>query len=96
MKIKELKSEEEDKIDLLEWKLKIEKISMKDYGVHEYFQKMKLQEIKEESRKDIDKTNESIIIEQWCIDNDDMIVKLKDYIKDIEEELKSNEIILKR
>ena len=53
MKIKELKSEEEDKIDLLEWKLRIEKISMKDYGVHEYFQKMKLEEIKEESRKEI-------------------------------------------
>ena len=53
-------------------------------------------EIKEESKKEIDKINESIIIEEWCIDNDDMIVKLKDYIKDIEEELKSNEIISKK
>ena len=39
MKIKELKSEKEDKIDLLEWKLRIEKISMKDDGLDEYFQK---------------------------------------------------------
>ena len=53
-------------------------------------------EIKEESKKEIDKINESIIIEEWCIDNDDMVVKLKDYIKDIEEELKSNEIISKK
>ena len=40
MKIKELKSEKEDKIDLLEWKLRIEKISIKDDNVDEYFQKM--------------------------------------------------------
>ena len=43
MKIKELKSRKEDKINLLEWKLRIEKISMKDDGVDEYFQKMKSQ-----------------------------------------------------
>ena len=48
MKIKELKSEKEDKIDLLEWKLSIEKMSMKDDDVDVYFKKMKLDEIKEE------------------------------------------------
>ena len=95
MKIKEPKSEKEDKVDLLEWKLRIEKISMRDDGVDEYFQKMKLDEIKE-SKKEIDKINESIIIEEWRIDNGGMMVKLKDYIEDIEEELKPKEIILKK
>ena len=51
---------------------------------------MKLDEIKEESKKETDRRNE------WSIDNDDMIVKLKDYIKDIGEELKTKEIILKK
>ena len=69
---------------------------MIDNGVDEYFQKTKLDEIKEESRKEIDKINESIIIEEWCIDNDDIIVKLKYYFKYIEEELKTKEIILKK
>ena len=68
---------------------------MKDDDVDGYFQKMKLDEIKEVSKTVIDKINESIIIEEWCIDNDDMIVKFKDYIKDIGEELKTKEIILK-
>ena len=62
----------------------------------EYFQKMKLDEIKGESKKEIDKINVSIMIEEWCIDNDDMIVTLKDHIKDVEEELKTKEIILKK
>ena len=35
MKVKELKPGKEDKIDLLEWKLRIENISMKDDGVDE-------------------------------------------------------------
>ena len=48
MKIKELKSEKENKVDLLEWKLRMEKISMKDNDVDEYFQCLKLDEIKEE------------------------------------------------
>ena len=62
METKELKSEKEDKLDLLEWKLRMEKISMKDNDVDEYFQRMKLDEIKEESIKEIDKINKSIII----------------------------------
>ena len=62
MKIKELKSEKENKIDFLEWKLRMEKISMKDNDKNEYFQRMKLDEIKEESKKEIDKINESITI----------------------------------
>ena len=52
---------------------------MEDNDEDEYFQRMKLDEIKEESKKEIDKINESIIINEWSIDNN-MIVKLKDYI----------------
>ena len=48
MRTKELKSENENRIDLLEWKLRMEKISMKDNDEDEYFQRMKLDEIKEE------------------------------------------------
>ena len=96
IKIKELKSEKENKIDLLEWKVRTEKISMKDNDEDEYFQRMKLDGIKEESKKRIDKINESIIIKEWSIDNDDMIIKLKDYIEDFGEDLKIKEIILKK
>ena len=94
MKIKELKSEKEDKIDFLEWKLRMEKISVKENDVDEYFQRMKLDEIKEESEKEIDKINESI--KEWSIDNDDMIIKLGVHIKYVKEELKIKENILKR
>ena len=52
MKIKELNSEKEEKIDLLEWNLRMEKISVKYWGLDEYFQKMKLDEIKEGSKSD--------------------------------------------
>ena len=37
MKIKELKSGKKDRIGLLEWKLRMEKISMKDNHEDEYF-----------------------------------------------------------
>ena len=37
---------------------------------------MKLDEIKKESKKEIYKINESIIIKEWSIDNNGMIVKL--------------------
>ena len=57
---------------------------MKDNDEDEYFQRMKLDEIKEESKKEIDKINESITIKEWSIDNNDMIVKLKYYIEDME------------
>ena len=57
---------------------------------------MKLDEIKEESHNETDKINESIIIKEWSIDNNDMIVKFKDYIEDIGEKLKIKEIILKK
>ena len=67
---------------------------MKDNDFDESFQRMKLDETKEESKKEIDKINESIIIKEWSIDNNDTIVKLKDYIEDVGEEFKIKEIIL--
>ena len=51
MKIKESKSEKENKIDLLEWNLRMEKLSMKNNDANEYFQGMKLDKIKDESKK---------------------------------------------
>ena len=69
---------------------------MKDNDDDEYFQRMKLDKIKEESKKEIDKINKSIIIKEWSIDNNDMIVKLEDYIEDVGEALKIKEIILKK
>ena len=51
-------------MDLLEWTLKTEKISMKDNDQDEYFQRVKLDEIKEESKKEIDKIIESIITKE--------------------------------
>ena len=69
---------------------------MKDNDEDEYFQRMKLDKIKEESKKEIDKINKSIIIKEWSIDNNDMIVKLEDYIEDVGEALKIKEIILKK
>ena len=48
------------------------------------------------NKKKIDKINESKIIKEWSIDNNDKIAKLKDYIEDVGEELKIKEIILKK
>ena len=41
-----LKLKKEDEIDLLEWRLRMEKILMKDNGKDEYFQYTKLDKIK--------------------------------------------------
>ena len=69
---------------------------MKDDDEDKYFQRIKLDEIKEESKKEIDKINESRITKEWNIDNNDMIVKLKDYIEHVGKELKIKQIILKK
>ena len=74
----------------------MEKTSMKDDDEDDYFQSTKLYEMKEELKKEIDKINESIIIKEWSADNNYMIVKLKDYIEHVGEELKIKEIILKK
>ena len=41
-----LKSKKEDEIDILEWKLRMEKILMEDNDKDEYFQYMELDKIK--------------------------------------------------
>ena len=46
-----LKLKKEDEIDLLEWRLRIEKILMKDSDKDEYFQYTELDKIKEKSKK---------------------------------------------
>ena len=44
--IKVLKSKKEDKINLLEWRLRMEKILMKENDRDKYFQYMELDKIK--------------------------------------------------
>ena len=53
-------SKKEDKIDLLKWRLRMEKILIKDNDKDEYFQDMELDEIKEKSKQEVDKINELI------------------------------------
>ena len=49
-----LKSKKEDEIDLLEWRLRMEKILMKDNDIDEYFQYTELDKIKEKSKQELD------------------------------------------
>ena len=53
-------SKKEDKIDLLKWRLRMEKILIKDNDKDECFQDMELDEIKEKSKQEVDKINELI------------------------------------
>ena len=92
--IKVLKSRKEDEIDLLEWRLRMEKILMKDNDKDEYFQYMELDKIKEESKQEVDKINELIWVKEMNIMDDDAILKLEDYKRDVKKELKIIEIIL--
>ena len=52
-----LKSKKEDEIDLLEWRLRMEKILMKDNDIDEYFQYTELDKRKEKSKQELDKIN---------------------------------------
>ena len=90
-----LKSKKEDEIDLLEWRLRMEKILMKDNNKDEYFQYMELDTIKKKSKQDVDKINELIEIKGWNITGGDAIFKLKDYNRDIQEELRKVKIKFK-
>ena len=82
-------------IDLLEWKLKMERILMKDNDKDEYLQYMELDKIKQKSKQVLDKINELIIEKEMDIIDNDQILKLKDYKRDVQEELKIVEIILR-
>ena len=87
-KINVLKSKREDKIDLLEWRLRMEKILMKNNDEDEYFQYMELDKIKEKLKQEIDKINELIRVKEWNNIDNDAILKLKDYKRDDQEELR--------
>ena len=62
---------------------------------HEYFQDMELDQIKEESKPIIDKINELIREKEMDILDNDAILKLKDYKRDVQEELRIVNIKLK-
>ena len=62
---------------------------------HEYFQDMELDQIKEESKPIIDKINELIREKEMDILHNDAILKLKDYKRDVQEELRIVNIKLK-
>ena len=82
-----LKSKKEDEINILEWRLRMEKILMKDN---------ELDKIKSKSKQEVDKINELIRIKEWNITNGDIISKLKNYKRDVQEELEITEIKLEK
>ena len=49
-----LKSKKEDEIDLLKWKVRLEKILMKTVDKDAYFHGRKLDKIKEKSKQEVD------------------------------------------
>ena len=56
-----LKLEKEDEIDLLEWRLRMEKIIMEDNDIDEYFQNIELNKIK------VCEIDEVIMMKEWEI-----------------------------
>ena len=91
-----LKSKKEVEIDLLEWRLRMEKILMKDNDQDEYFQYIELHKIKEKSKQKVDEINELITIKEWDIIGGDWESKFDEYAEDIKKELKIVEIRLKK
>ena len=62
-----LKSEKEDEIDLLKWRLRMEKRIMEDNDMDEYFQNIELNETKEKSKQKVCEIDELIMMKQWEI-----------------------------
>ena len=91
-----LKSKKDDETDLLEWRLRMGKILMKDNDKNEYFEYTELEKIKEKPKQELDKMKELIKIKEWNITDADAIFKLKDYKRDIKEELRIVKIKLKK
>ena len=56
---------------------------MKDNNKDEYFQYMELDKIKKESKQEVDKINELIWVKEMNIMDDDAILKLEDYKRDV-------------
>ena len=83
---KDIKIEKEDEIDILEWRLGMEKIIMEDNDMDEYFQNVELNEIKEKSKQKVCKIDELIMMKEWEIIQVDWMKKFDDYREDISKE----------
>ena len=94
--INALKSKTEDEIDILEWRLSVEKILMKYDDKDEYFQDNELDKIKQKSKQEVDKINELIEIKEWNIMDDDAILKLEDYERYVMKELRIVKVELEK
>ena len=64
-----IKSTREDEIDLLEWRLRMEKIIMEDKYMDEYFPNIELNKIKEKSKQKVSEIDELIM--KWEIKQGD-------------------------
>ena len=91
-----LKSKKEGEIDLLEWRLRMEKILMEDNDKDEYFQFIELNEIKEKSKQKVDEIGELITIKEWDIIDGDWELKFDVYVESIKKELQIVEIRLEK
>ena len=91
-----LKSEKENEIDLLEWRLRMEKRIIEDNDMDEYFQNIELNKIKEESKQKVCEIDELIMMKEWEIIDGDWVKKFDDYKKDINEKLDIIERTLKK
>ena len=63
-KKKILKSEKEDEIDQLEWRLRMEKRKIEDNDMDEYFQNIELNKIKEKSKQKVCEIDELIMMKE--------------------------------
>ena len=79
---------------MLEWMLRMEKILMEDNDKDEYCQYMELDKINEKLKQEGDKINELITEKEMNIIDDDAVIKLEDYKRDVKEELRIVETIL--
>ena len=80
----------------MEWRLRMEKILIKDNDKDKYFQRMELDKIKEKEKQKVDETSELIREKEMNILDDDAILKLEDYKRDVQEELRIVKIKLEK
>ena len=83
-----LKLIKENEIDFLEWRLRMKKISMEDNDKDEYFQHMEFKKKKVKSKQNVDKMSELIREKEMNILDDDAILELENYRRDVKEELR--------
>ena len=82
-----LKLEKEDEIDLLEYRLRMEKIIMEDNDTDEYFQNIEINKIKKISKQKVCEIDELIMMKEWEIIQGDWMKRFDDYREDITKEL---------